>query len=59
MSILEDHLKERKKYIECLSKEELEESREQLVRSTVLNLIFSLLLLIGSVAVFIALLVKV
>lgn len=59
MSILEDHLKERKKYIECLPKEELEESREQLVRSTVLNLIFSLLLLIGSVAVFVALLVKV
>lgn len=59
MSILEDHLKERKKYIECLPKEELEESREQLVRSTVLNLIFSLLLLIGSVAVFVALLVRV
>ena len=59
MSILEDHLKEQKKYIECLSKEELEESREQLVRSTVLNLIFSLLLLIGSVVVFVALLVRV
>lgn len=59
MSILENHLKERKKYIECLSEEELEESREQLVRSTVLNLIFSLLLLIGSVAVFVALLVRV
>lgn len=59
MSILEDHLKERKKYIECLPKEELEESREQLVRSTVLNLIFSLLLLVGSVAVFVALLVRV
>lgn len=59
MSILEDHLKERKKYIECLSKEELEELREQLVRNTVLNLIFSLVLLIGSVAVFVALLVRV
>lgn len=59
MSILEDHLKERKKYIECLSKEELEESREQLVRNTVLNLIFSLVLLVGSVAVFVALLVGV
>lgn len=59
MSILEDHLKERKKYIEYLSKEELEESREQLVRNTVLNLIFSLVLLIGSVAVFVALLVRV
>lgn len=59
MSILEDHLKERKKYIECLSKEELEESRDQLVRNTVLNLIFSLVLLIGSVAVFVALLVRV
>lgn len=59
MSILEDHLKERKKYIECLSKEELKESRDQLVRNTVLNLIFSLLLLIGSVAVFVALLVRV
>lgn len=59
MNILEDHLKERKKYIECLSKEELEESRDQLVRNTVLNLIFSLLLLIGSVAVFVALLVRV
>jgi hypothetical protein len=59
MSILEDHLKERKKYIECLSKEELEDSRDQLVRNTVLNLIFSLLLLIGSVAVFVALLVRV
>lgn len=59
MSILEDHLKERKKYIECLSKEELEESRDQLVRNTVINLIFSLLLLIGSVAVFVALLVRV
>lgn len=59
MSILEDHLKERKKYIECLSKEELEESRDQLVRNTVLNLIFSLLLLIGSVAVFVALLVMI
>ena len=59
MSILEDHLKERKKYIECLSKEELEESRDQLVRNTVLNLIFSLVLLIGSVAVFVALLVSV
>ena len=59
MSILEDHLKERKKYIECLSKEELEESRDQLVRNTVLNLIISLLLLIGSVAVFVALLVRV
>lgn len=59
MSILEDHLKERKKYIECLSKEELEESREQLVRNTVLNLIFSLVLLVGSVAVFVALLVRV
>lgn len=59
MSILEDHLKERKKYIECLSKEELEESREQLVRSTVLNLIFSLLLLIGSVVFFVALLVRI
>lgn len=58
MSILEDHLKERKKYIECLSKEELEESREQLVRNTVLNLIFSLVLLVGSVAVFVALLVR-
>ena len=56
MSILEDHLKEQKKYIECLSNEELEESREQLVRNTVLNLIFSLLLLIGSVAVFVVLL---
>lgn len=59
MSILEDHLKERKKYIECLSKEELKESRDQLVRNTVLNLIFSLVLLIGSVAVFVALLVRV
>lgn len=59
MSILEDHLKERKKYIECLSKEELEELREQLVRNTVLNLIFSLVLLVGSVAVFVALLVRV
>lgn len=59
MSILEDYLKERKKYIECLSKEGLEESREQLVRSTVLNLIFSLLLLIGSVVVFVALLIRV
>lgn len=59
MSILEDHLKERKKYIECLSKEELEESRDQLVRNTILNLIFSLVLLIGSVAVFVALLVRV
>ena len=59
MSILEDHLKERKKYIECLSKEELEELREQLVRNTVLNLIFSLVLLIGSVAVFVALLLRV
>ena len=59
MSILEDHLKERKKYIECLSKEEHEETRDQLVRNTVLNLIFSLLLLIGSVAVFVALLVRV
>lgn len=59
MSILEDHLKERKKYIECLSKEELKESREQLVRNTVLNLIFSLVLLVGSVAVFVALLVRV
>ena len=59
MSILEDHLKERKKYIECLSKEELKESRDQLVRNTVLNLIFSLLLLIGSVAVSVALLVRV
>lgn len=59
MSILEDHLKERKKYIECLSKEELEESRDQLVSNTVLNLIFSLVLLIGSVAVFVALLVRV
>lgn len=59
MSILEDHLKERKKYIECLSKEEFEELREQLVRNTVLNLIFSLVLLIGSVAVFVALLLRV
>lgn len=56
MSILEDHLKEQKKYIEYLSKEELEESREQLVRNTVLNLIFSLVLLVGSAAVFVALL---
>lgn len=59
MSILEDHLKERKKYIECLSKEELEESREQLIRNTVLNLICSLVLLVGSVAVFVALLVRI
>lgn len=59
MSILEDHLKEQKKYIEYLSKEELEESREQLVRNTVLNLIFSLVLLVGSAAVFVALLSRV
>ena len=59
MSILEDHLKEQKKYIEDLSKEELEESREELVRSTVVNLIFSLVLLVGSAAVFVALLTRV
>lgn len=59
MSILEDHLKEQKKYIEYLSKEELEESREQLVRNTVLNLIFSLVLLVGSAVAFVALLIRV
>ena len=59
MSILEDHLKEQRKYIEDLSKEELEESRDELVRSTVVNLIFSLVLLVGSAAVFVVLLTRV
>ena len=56
IGVIEDHLKEQRKYIEELSEKDLEEERDSLVRSTVGSLIFSLVVLVGGVVLFLVVL---